>query len=140
MDEKKETVLTKQQIAVLNDIFNGKMSEENAVQKHKVTPRLYRKWLDDEVFADEIEFRTACLQRQSRLTVAKLMSFAAVKLVELMNSEKKELVRKACFDVISFPAGTVENNDSKSESPADAAGQFDSELAGRLLEMLAEEK
>jgi hypothetical protein len=49
-------------------------------------------------------------------------------------------VRKACLDAISFPAGTVENKGSKSESPTDAAGQFDSELAGRLLEMLAEEK
>ncbi len=140
MDETKETVLTKQQIAVLDDIFFGNTSEDVVIKKHKVSTEVYCGWLNDGAFADEIEFRTGCLQRQSRLVQAKLTSYAAVKLLDLMNSEKTEVVRKACLDTISFPAGTVENQSSKSEVTNEAAGQFDSELAGRLLEMLAEEK
>jgi hypothetical protein len=141
MDEKKEAVLTGQQIAVLDDIFKGNMSEEGAVRNHNVSKVLYRKWLGDDVFADEIGHRTAALERQSKLIIAKLTSYAAVKLVNLMNSDKTEIVRKACFDTISFPIGTVGGGKgSKNESPMDAAGQFDSELAGRLLEMLAEDK
>jgi hypothetical protein len=140
MDEKKEAVLTGQQIAVLDDIFKGDMSEEDAVKKHNVSKQLYRKWLRDDAFADEIELRTASMQRQSRLIVAKLTSYAAIKLIGLMNSDKTEVVRKACLDTISFPAGAVDSKGNKNESPMDAAGQFDSELAGRLLEILAEEK
>jgi hypothetical protein len=138
MDEKKEAVLTGQQIAVLDDIFKGDLSEEDAVKKHSVSKALYRRWLNDGAFANEIENRTASLQRQSKLIIAKLTSYAAVKLVEFMNSDKTDVVRKACFDTMSFSVETANGKGSKSAN--DAAGQFDSELAGRLLGILAEEK
>jgi hypothetical protein len=138
MNEKTETVLAGQQIAVLDEIFKGDISEEDAVKKYKVSKALYRKWLNDSAFANEIENRTASLERQSKLIIAKLTSYAAVKLVEFMNSDKTEVVRKACFDTMSFSTGAANGKGSKSAN--DTAGQFDSELASRLLEILAEEK
>ena len=140
MDETKETVLTKQQVAVLDDIFEGDLREEGAVKKHEISSQLYRKWLNDDVFADEFEFRIATLQRQGRLMLAKLASFAAIKLADLMGSGKPEIVRKTCLDLTSFTTGIVDAKCGKSESPADTPGQFDQELAGRLLDMLAEGK
>ena len=140
MDENEKTVLSKQQIAVLDDLFGGQMGEEDVLRKHKVGCQLYRKWLNDDAFADQLEFRMESLQRQGRLMVAKLAPYAAVKLVELMDSDKVEIVRKACLDAKSLPAGSAASEGNKSERTKDTAGQLDSELAGRLLDILAEGK
>ena len=140
MDEKKQADLTDRQIALLDDLFSSKMSEEGSIKKHKVSSQLYRQWLNDDAFADEFEFRMTALERRNRLIVAKFAPYAAVKLIDQMESDKPENVRKACLEIISYCGRSVVDGPGKTEIPNDAAGQFDAEVAGRLLEILAEGK
>jgi hypothetical protein len=100
-----------------------------------VSRGVYRKWLVDDNFIDELAFRVKSARRQSEMTLANSAPKAADKLVELMNSEKEETSRKACLDVITQPV-TLNLPKAKNESVRE---NISTEAAGRLLAVLAKE-
>ena len=51
--------LTVRQLAFLGDLFAGKMSEEKVLEKHRVSRRLYNKWLTEPAFAEQFDRRIA---------------------------------------------------------------------------------
>ena len=139
MKAKKKGRLRKEQIALIDSLFAGNMSEEQILSKHNVRRSLYRKWLANESFGEELKFRMESARRQSELIIARYAPFAAAKLVELMESEKEETARKACLDIISIPVQKPpiekEPADNRQEPPNPAAIQ--PEVASRLLAALA---
>ena len=138
--------LSKKQLAVIEDLFNGELDEQSVLGKYKVSRKLYNKWLANEAFAEQFDQRIAGAYRQSTLLIARYAPLAAAKLVQLTESESQETARKACLDIISMhsssgslvsaPAVLVDNPASAPPNPLDLSP----ETASRLLAALAEQQ
>lgn len=128
--------LNKKQVAVIDDLFEHNGNESEVIKKHKVSIGVYRKWLADKNFTDELTFRLESARRQGNLIIAKFTPAAAVSLVRLTESEKDETSRKACLDVISNPG---EKNAPKKESE-NVCENISTEKAEKLLAVLAKEE
>ncbi|MHC5061622.1 MAG: hypothetical protein ACYTFK_11140 [Planctomycetota bacterium] len=139
MKHKKQKHLTKRQRVVIDELFEGRLDEAQVLAKHKVSTRLYRAWLGDEVFADELKFRIDSAKRASELIIAKYSPVAAAKLVGLIDSEKDETVRRACLDILASSRQTdeapAEEDDSNEYQPV-----LPPDVASKLLAVLAEHK
>ena len=122
------------QMAVIDDLFAGEFDEIEVMQKHGVSRRVYRKWLGQKAFSDEIDFRIESARRQSRMIIAQSAPKAADRLVSLANSGKGETARKACLDIISQQAV----KDKGKEETNDVGEAISGETAARLLKSLAE--
>ena len=137
MKHKKQKHLTRRQMAVIDELFAGGMDETEVLARHNVSTRLYRAWLADELFADELKFRIDSARRTGELIIARYTPVAAAKLVGLIDSDKDETVRRACLDIMSAArqtdAATTDQGDSN-EYQADLPPA----LASKLLAVLAQ--
>lgn len=139
MSNEREIGLTKRQTAVLDDLFSGQMDEEHMLQKHKLSLKVYQRWLSQKQFAENFAFRIQASRRQGQLIVAKFIPAAAAKLVELTTSEKEETARKACLDIMSMPLTSEYTSTENGIDDEPLSEGLSSQLAGRLLEILAGE-
>jgi hypothetical protein len=132
----KKRKLTPRQSAVIEDLFEGGMDESGVLAKHKVSIRIYRRWLSDGPFADELRFRIESARRAGELIIARYSPVAAAKLVGLIDSDKDETVRRACLDILSAgrqtDAATTDSAPSNEYQP-----DLPPALASKLLEVLA---
>jgi len=139
MAEKKR--LMKKQLAVIDDLFGDELSEQQVLERHKVSRAVYNKWQNQPAFIDEFARRIAALNRQSAVLIARYGPLAAAKLVQLLGSEKEETARKACLDIISAASGAVGGSAEPAQGEtSQPAEQISAETAGRLLAALADEK
>jgi hypothetical protein len=140
----RQSSLTKKQLAVIDEMFAGEsryIGIEAILEKHSVTRRLYNKWLGDESFKAEFTRRIEWLNLQSQALIARYASLAAAKLVALTDSEKEEMRRKACLDIISLPRLIEKNQTGKTaDGDTEPIENLHPDTASRLLEALAQEK
>ena len=137
----KAKALSVKQLAVIDDLFEGKQ-EQAILEKHKLSRKLYDKWLADEVFTARLDSRIQWEYRKSAFKLARNAPDAASKLMELTKSKQSETARKACLDIITMQtarlAGTPAvpgDNPTPPDSP-----QFSPETAGKILAVLAEQQ
>jgi hypothetical protein len=128
--------LTKKQRAVIDDLFAGVADEKQILEKHKVSRRVFDKWLADENFKEEFERRQDYARRQSELIIVRYATFAAAKLVQLTESANQETARKACLDIINLLRPNSEPKPAE-QDPAEQLPDLPPELASRLLTVLA---
>jgi hypothetical protein len=141
MDRKHARRLTRKQLAVIDDLFDGDMDEQQVLSKHNLSQYLYRKWLVDELFTAELDIRIDSARKQSELIIARYAPVAAMTLVTLTESKKPETARKACIDLITMPkADGQEKNVHDAAKEKNAAKPLTPAVAGKLLAVLAEEK
>ena len=133
--------LSSRQLAVIDDLFAGELSEFEVLKKHGVRTVVYRRWLGTKVFSGELAFRIEGAQRESAIMIAKYARVAAVKLVELTGNDKGETARRACLDIVS--GAGVGRVKKEGESAVGEKEKFDGKIspkaASRLLKTLAEE-
>ncbi|MCK4998838.1 MAG: hypothetical protein KAS23_04855 [Anaerohalosphaera sp.] len=131
--------LSKRQTAVIDDLLVGELDETKILEKHKLSPGAYRKWLNDGNFTDELNFRMKNARLKSRLIIARFAQVAAMKLVELTDSDKEETARKACLDIISLPIeASMETDKSQSGEDQQQCSRITPALASTLLTALAQ--
>lgn len=137
----KRKKLSKKQLAVIDDLFNGELDEHAVLRKHKVSRNVYNGWLTDGLFSSEFDRRIMSAHRQSAALIAKYAPLAAAKLVQLTESEKAETARRACLDIISLQAlldkriaGTAESQKEQTQT----LQQITELRASRLLAALAQ--
>lgn len=135
----KSKSLTKRQLAVIEDLFDGQLDEPAALEKHKVKPSLYNKWLNDQRFAEALEQRIARSYRAGQIVLARYTTTAASKLVALTECEKEETARKACLDIIT-PSTATKQRPGPQQPATTAETKLSPEMASRILEVLAEEE
>jgi len=135
----KQRKLTPRQLAVVDDLFEGGVDEAGVLAKHKVSTQLYRAWLADELFADELRFRIESARRAGEIIIARYTPTAAIKLVGLIDSDKAETVRKACLDILAAgrqPEAAI----TDTAGPNEHQPALPPDLASKLLAVLAEHK
>ncbi|HIJ67857.1 MAG TPA: hypothetical protein HPP87_09640 [Planctomycetes bacterium] len=133
----KQSKLTPRQMSVIADLFEGGLDEAGVLAKHKVSAGLYRKWLADDLFADEIKFRIESARRAGKLIIARYAPVAAAKLVGLIDSDKAETVRKACLDILD--AGRQEETATFDSISDESGPDLPPDVASKLLAVLAEQ-
>jgi hypothetical protein len=144
----KEKQLSKRQLAVIEDMFTGELDEQGVLDKYNVSRSLYGRWLADETFAEQYEKRIDWAYRHSTALIARYAPLAAAKLVALTDSEKEEVARKACIDIISMGSSGDKNpsmnrgakDSENSPLTNDQSLPISPQTAGKLLAVLAEEK
>lgn len=141
MGRKHTKRLSRKQLAVIDDLFDDDMDEQEVLSKHNLSRYLYRKWLVDELFTAELDIRIDSARKQSELIIARYAPVAAMTLVTLTESKKPETARKACIDLITMPkAGVQGKNVHDAAKETNAAKPLTPAVAGKLLAVLAEEK
>jgi hypothetical protein len=138
----KQNKLSQRQLAVIEDLFAGELDEQAVLEKHRVSPRLYKKWQVDDAFIGQFERRIAAAYRQSAALIARYAPIAAAKLVQLTQCDKEETARKACLDIISMqtpllapPRPKAADPDAPEQSPT-----LSDHTASKILALLAEEE
>ncbi|MBN1806839.1 MAG: hypothetical protein JW837_16445 [Sedimentisphaerales bacterium] len=136
--------LTNRQLAVIEDLFAGRLEEQEILDKYKLGRRLYNKWRNDDAFNSRLEKRIAEAYHQSAVLIARYAPVAAAKLIQLTDSDRPETARKACLDIISMPVHIAGLKDKSSDTPqpdeTSPSVPLNPETAGKLLAVLAEEQ
>jgi hypothetical protein len=129
--------LTKKQVRVLDDFFGESLEEPPSLKKSKVKNAVYKKWLLSDEFFEEL-IKRAC--RKTKVMIAHYSQFAAAKLIGLADSEKDEIARKACLDIITLQTAaseSAERPDETGDNKSDFA--ISDKKASKLLAVLAED-
>ncbi len=141
MEKKKK--LSKKQLAVLEDLFDGGLTQQEILSKHNISRNILSMWLADEAFAERFDMHIAAAYRRSAAKMALNATLAADRLIKLTESGQQETARKACLDIINMPpAANVKSN--QPARPPDCTNpqktSLSEQTAGKLLAALAEEK
>jgi len=130
--------LTKRQLAVIDEIFNGELSEQQVLNKYKVSRILFNRWLGDETFIEYFDKRIAATYLQSSAYLARYAELAASKLVRLTESDKPDIARRACLDIISMLNNSNDKPQFQRQESKTPQQTLSSETAGRILAALTE--
>lgn len=140
--------LNAKQLAVVVDLFEGRMEEQDMLKKHNISRKLYDRWLADEGFNDHLDRRMVWEYRRCEFMLAHYARVAASNLVRLTDCKSEEAARKACIDIITMRAnllagtrssGTAALPGDNPKSPPETPNLLP-ETAGKILAVLAEEK
>ena len=128
--------LTKRQLKFIDELFKSGGDEASACARNNISAAVYRQWLNQKAFTDELVFRSDSAKRASKILLTQYLMVAAAKLVELTGSDKEETARRACLDILSL------NNDevaADEEMPTEAPlPKISPQTASKLLKVLAE--
>ena len=92
-------MLTKRQQQVARAFFEGYRSEQ-IIQQYGISARRLRNWLNHELFQQELQRLCAESVRETRFLITRFGPHAALKLVELLASDKPDTARRAALDLI----------------------------------------
>ena len=134
--------LSAKQLDVIEDLFAGK-KEKEILKTHKISRKIYDKWLADEAFNTRLDWCIQWEYRKSAFKLARSVPEAMSELMELAKSKKTETARKACIDIITMQANLVAETPSTPTDnhalPTESPG-ISSETAGKVLAVLAEQQ
>ena len=129
--------LTKRQLKFIDELFKSGGDEASACAKNNISDTVYRRWLNQKAFTDELIFRSDCAKRASKILLTQYLTVAAAKLVALTGSDKEETARRACLDILSLNDAETASDE---EMPTDAPVlNISPQMASKLLKVLAED-
>jgi len=131
---KRRKVLYQKQLAVIDDLVIGVEDEAKILKRHRVSRRLYRRWLCQEAFADELRRGVEAARHRNMLQIARHVPAAVEGLVEMIRHDNSEVKRKACLDLLGL-GNCAEKDAEVVRGPRVSKGQ-----ASRILEVLAEKE
>jgi hypothetical protein len=133
--------LSKKQRGVLIDLFSGRFTVQEVLDKRKVTRRTYYRWHAQQYFAAEFKRLLNLARTEHQLVFARYASDIATKLVSLTTADKDETARRACMDVIANHLRKARTIDDAKDKPVDEhLPELPPDVASRLLAALANEK
>jgi len=139
----KEKSLSAKQLTVIEDLFEGEQ-ERLILEKHKLSRKLYNKWLADKAFNDQLDWRVAWEYRRSEFKLARKAKEAVSNLIKLTDCQTPETARKACLDIITMRANRLAGTPTTpGDNPTPLASdtpELTPETTGKILAVLAEEK
>src|SRR5512146_1406926 len=97
---KKFAHISKRQRAVIEDLLKNGLNEYEILEKYKISPSHYKKWLQNQVFIRALDAYAVAAERQSRFALIHCQPKAVAKIIKLVNEEKGETARKACLSAL----------------------------------------
>jgi hypothetical protein len=99
--------ISKRQRAVIEDLLKNGLNEYEILEKYKISPSRYKKWLQNEVFIHALDAYALAAERQTRFALIHCQTKAVAKIIKLINDEKGETARKACLDALELRKSEV---------------------------------
>ncbi len=130
--------LTKKQIAALDELYYNNGDELAVQQKLNISPRQWRRWLNNYYFNVEMRYRLDLLHSQADIICAKFRPMAIAMLISLCQSENEEIRRKACVELLKLKP--CRDGTELPSPPAKKDLEIDKETASKLMAVLAESK
>jgi len=127
-------MLTKKQRNVARVLYEGKLSEREIVEKFGISERLLGRWLGQAEFQKELVRLCESSVRETRCIISRWGPVAAMKLAELIGSEKPDTARRAALDLIDRCLNNSAEGGEKNES---AGEEMSDEEAEKMLLTLA---
>ena len=93
-------MLSKKQKEVAEAIFEGELTEKEIREKFKLSPLVWSRWLGSEEFQEELGRWSESSSREAGFIISRYGPIAALKLVELLNSDKPDVARRAALDLV----------------------------------------
>ncbi|HBG27460.1 MAG: hypothetical protein A2Y10_02705 [Planctomycetes bacterium GWF2_41_51] len=128
--------LTQKQIKVINDLFEMNGDETAVLEKNKLSPILWRRWLCSKEFIEGIECKLESYKMAGQILLARYNAVAAARLVQLCESKSSETSRKACMVILANKPGIKQNEEGEDEP----VSSLEPETASKILAILAERK
>ena len=101
--------ISKIQKAVIADLLKNGLNEYEILEKYKISPSRYKKWLQNQVFIRELDACALAAERQTRFALIHCQPKAVAKIIKLIGEEKGETARKACLDALELRNSAVNN-------------------------------
>ena len=93
-------MLTKKQKLVAGALFEGKSSLVEIIGEYKLSMVVFEKWLRSGEFRGELDRLARIREMETEYTLQRFGSLAALKLAELLGSDKPDTARRAAVEVI----------------------------------------
>ncbi|MEJ2704638.1 MAG: hypothetical protein P8Z79_19560 [Sedimentisphaerales bacterium] len=138
MSKKKR--LSAQQLTLIEDLFAGEKEVADVLKKHKVSFKVFNRWLTNPAFAERCNQRMADTSRKSALLLARGAPEAAAALLKLAKDGSGETARKACLDIINIHLSPDRSAQSQRSAPVPEPPKLSPKTASKLLAVLAEER
>ena len=129
--------LSKRQLRLIDALAGGAELPE-ALTQCKVSARIFRRWVKCDAFDQELTFRRQFAAQQSQLLIDRFVPVAASKLIGLLESEKEDIVRRTCLDILQLGQQSKKKEEAQTQKSGKSA--LPPELAEKILKMLSNEK
>jgi hypothetical protein len=127
----KEKKLSPKQVLFLKDFAGRTCTIPKLLKRHKIHRGVYRRWMCDMLFVDEMNARVESSRQDSQILLAQLAPAAAETLAELAKS-KDETGRKACLDILK-----LSGQDEEAGAIGAPTVEITDEMAEKILEIMA---
>jgi len=129
---------TKKQKLVAQALYEGELSEAEIIEKYGISEEQFQRWLQNNSFRSELQRLCEQQIRQMRFILARYGPVAALRLAELVGSDKPDVARRAALDMIArcldSKGKDIPQNDNQSKTDTDISD----EQAREMLLTLAE--
>jgi hypothetical protein len=134
-------MLTNKQKRVATAIYQGQLSDEQIGQQYGVSVKRLAGWREEPEFGQYIDQLCESTGRETRCILSRYGPLAAMRLAELIGSDKPDMARRAALDLIDrclrLPRdGAGEPVDGQAAS--DPAATLTDEQARELLQAIVE--
>jgi hypothetical protein len=130
-EKKKLPGLTKKQKLFLADFTGGKCTVFELLERQKVALWVYRRWLCNLLFVEEMNARIESARQNSQILLTQSAPTAAETLAKLAQSEG-ETGRKACLDILK-----LSGQDEEAGEIGEPTVEVSDEQAEKILEIMA---
>ncbi len=86
-------------------LYENQLSEDEIVKRFRITRMGLRRFMESEEYRQEIERICEHTERQTRCILSRFGPVAALKLAELLGSDKPDIARRAALDMIDRCVG-----------------------------------
>ena len=93
-------MLTKKQKLVAGALFEGKLSLVEIIGEYRLSTVVFEKWLNSGEFRGELDRLARIREMETEYTLQRFGSLAALKLAELLGSDKPDTARRAAVEVL----------------------------------------
>ena len=93
-------MLTRKQKMVAGALFEGKSSLVEIIGEYRLSTVVFEKWLKSGEFRGELDRLARIREMETEYTLQRFGSLAALKLAELLGSDKPDTARRAAVEVL----------------------------------------
>jgi len=135
----KRKKLTKKQMFVIKKLFDENILDLSFLAEEKISRETYLSWwLTDENWQEEFQIRLLAARKFWEVTLVKFCTVAVTTLVGLLNTEKPDVTRRVCIDILNYAAEHTPNALEHAEEEQKEQ-KMRPETAGKILDVLAKD-
>ena len=131
-------IVTTRQLQAIDELFASGGNENAVLQKLSISFSKWKRWQTQQSFNVAIGAKMKTLNQNGQMLLLQHSSWVSARLLELCNSEKEEVSRKACYNVLQLNNETVEKIPQQPDDDEDTKTNLTDEQAAKILAFMAD--